>query len=55
MVKIDKMSINSAKRRFSVDRDGNFTLLADYFYDMKGYSVVFFIFCSKIYVDMTKI
>ena len=43
-----KIIMSSAKSRKSV-------LLTDYIYVTKGYSVVFLIFYSKGYVEMTKI
>ena len=51
-----KMSINSAKSRFVVDRGCKLTLFPHYYYVKEGHSVFvlfFFIFYSKIYVGMT--
>lgn len=39
---------------FAVDRDCSFTSLTVYIYTKKGYSVVFCIVYSEIYVDMTR-
>ena len=49
-----KMSINSAKSWFAVDRGYKIVLFTDYNYVKKGDSVVFFIFYSEGYVDMTR-
>ena len=48
------MSINFAKSWFVVDKGCTFAFFLDYIYVKKRYSVAFFIFCSKRYVDMMK-
>ena len=50
-----EISINSAKSWLAIDRGCKFALITDYIYVKKEHSVVFLIFYSKRYVDMTKI
>ena len=55
MVKNCKMSMASANSWFVVERGCKFTLFIGYFCIEKGHPIVFFIFCSKRYVDKRKI